>query len=336
MFEIRVPRPPHRTVLLLLLVASMVLLAPPPATASQQTAVELMEQGVAKIAGGDPEGGLRDLEKAIEIEPRLAAAHFYAGQANAQLQRWEDAYVYFVAAADHAPGYGEAHMQACRVAYTLGRFDDSWEHAILATQAGIDMEGAFSGLEARTNQPENLRQRLDAPRVLIGNIDTSAILAQYTLLDQSAAAGAGLGADQRGAPPVDPFAGVAIPGPGAGTFPLSLGQAGAGQLSEVQADLFEMRRRFGSELVRSPEFGVAPRAEIAQYVFFIKVDTIGDPPAPRPLKGFIKLLDIATGEEVYSRPLELSDITSVSDLRNDVGRYVGYMEAWLREQRRDE
>lgn len=335
MFEIRVPRPCHRTMLLLLLlVASIVLPAPPPATASQENAVELMEQGIAKIAAGDPEGGLRDLEKAIEIEPRLAAAHFYAGQANAQLQRWEDAYAYFVAAADLAPGYGEAHMQACRVAYTLGRFDESWEHAILATQAGIDMEGAFSGLEARTNAPENLRQRLEAPRVFIGNIDTSAILAQHTLLDQE---GGNLsGADQRGAPAIDPFADVANTTLSAGVIPLPIGQSGAGQLSEVQADLFEVKRRFGLQLVRSSGFGVAPRAEIAQYVFFIKVDSIGAPPAPRPLKGFIKLYDIITEEEVYSRPLELSDITSVSGLRNDVGRYVGYMEAWLEERRRDE
>ena len=333
MYEIRAPRPRHQTFLLPLLLAGIVLLVPP-TTAGQENPVELMQQGIDKIAGGDAEGGLRELQKAIEIEPRLAAAHYYAGQASAQLQRWDDAYAYFLAAADYAPGYGEAHMQACRVAYTLEKFDESWEHAILAAQAGIDMEAAFAGLEAKTGPRENLRQRLEAPRVLIGNIDTSAILAQGTLLDQSG--GAGAGADQRGAAPADPFADVAIPGSSAGAFPLPLGQGGAGQLSQVQADIFEVRRRFGLQLVASPEFAVAPSPDISQYVFFIKVDAIGDPPAPRPLTGFIKLYDIATEEEVYSRPLELKNIVSVSDLRNDVGRYVGYMEAWLREQRRND
>jgi len=335
MFEIRVPRPHHRTLMLsslLLLVASTVLLAP--ATASQESAVELMEQGVAKIAEGDPEGGLRDLERAIEIEPRMAAAHFYAGQASAQLQRWESAYEHFLAAADYAPGYGDAHMQACRVAYALGKFDESWEHAILASQAGIDMESAFAGLAEQTGEPENLRQRLEAPRITIGNIDTSAILAQGTLLDQ--AEGAPAGADQRGAPPIDPFADVANSTASTGVIPLGLGQGGAAQLSQVQADLFEVRRRFALELVSSPAFAVAPDMEISRYVFFIKVDAIGDPPAPRPLSGFIKIYDIATEEEVYSRPLDLSNITSVSDLRNDIGRYVGYMEAWLKEQRRND
>ena len=50
-------------------------------------------------------------------------------------------------------------------------------------QAGIDMQGALQGLTARSAPPADLRQRLDAPRVLIGNIDTSAILQQGTLLD---------------------------------------------------------------------------------------------------------------------------------------------------------
>ncbi len=69
---------------------------------------------------------------------------------------------------------------------------------------------------------------------------------------------------------------------------------------------------------------------------YTTVDFIGDAPPPRNLRGFVKLFDTASEEEVYSRPLELTNITSVSDVRNEIARYVGYMEAWLREQARNE
>jgi len=316
----------------LLLVLSIVWLAPTPALAAQQEALEMMQRGFDKIQAGNAEDGLRDLEKAIEEEPALAQAHFYAGQASAQLQRWQAAYDYFVEAADLLPGFGEAHMQACRVAYTLEKFDDSWEQAILASQAGMDMQDAFQGLEARTTPPQDLSQRLGAPRVLIGNIDTSAILQQGTLLDSGG--NFNPGADQSGVASADPFAGLITASSSLGRE--GVGRGGAAQLSEVQADLFEVRRRFGLELVSSSAFGVVPRVDIAQYVLFIKVDFIGAAPPPRNLRGFVKLFDAASEEEVYSRPLELRNITSVSDVRNDVARYVAYMEEWLRQQARDE
>ena len=316
----------------LLLVLSIVWLIPSAAMADQQQALELMRQGVDKIREGNIEDGLRDLEKAIEAEPQLAQAHFYAGQANAQLQRWQAAYDYFVAAADLFPGFGEAHMQACRVAYTLERLDDAWEHAILAAQAGVDMQDAFQGLAAGGAPPEDLRQRLDAPRVLIGSIDTSAILQQGTLLDPEDIVNPG--ADRGGAPAVDPFAGLSNV-PASGVPRADPGRGGAAQLGEVQADLFEVRRRFGLELMRSSAFGVVPRLDVSNYLLFIKVDSIGDAP-PRNLRGFVKLFDTISREEVYSRPLELHNITSVSDLRNDVARYVSYMEVWLRDRARDE
>lgn len=316
----------------LLLVLSIVWLAPTPTLAGEQEALAMMQRGLDKIQAGNAEDGLRDLEKAIEEEPKLAQAHFYAGQANAQLQRWQAAYDYFVAAADLFPGFGEAHMQACRVAYTMEQFEESWEQAILASQAGMDMEGAFQGLEARTSPPQDLRQRLGAPRVLIGNIDTSAILQQGTLLDPGG--NVNPGADQSGAAATDPFAELRTAS--SGLARAGVGEGGAAQLSEVQADLFDVRRRFGLELARSSAFGVVPSVDIAKYVLFIKVDFIGDAPPPRNLQGFVKLFDTATEEEVYSRPLELRNITSVSDVRNDVARYVAYMEEWLRQQARDE
>lgn len=266
-----------------------------PATAGPQEAVELMQQGISKIQDGNVEDGLLDLQKAIEIEPQQAQAHFFAGQASAQLQRWQAAYDYFVAAADLVPGYGEAHLQACRVAYALEKFDESWEQAILASQAGIDMESAFAGLVARAPAPDDLRQRLAAPRVLIGNIDTEAVGSQ------------------------DMMPGSSGVGSGSPAF-----------LVEMEADLQEVRRQFGRELQRSTAFGVVSQVDTSTHILVIKVDSIDS----RSLRGFVKLIDTATQKEVYSRVLVLNNIRSVADVRNDVGRYVGFMEVWARERGR--
>ena len=99
----------------------------------------------------------------------------------------------------------------------------------------------------------------------------------------------------------------------------------------LQAEIHEVRRRFGLEFLRSEAFGVVSSMELATHVLYIKVDDVGEG-VPRPLTGYVKLVDANTQEEVYSRPLSLSNIGSVSSLRNDIGRYLGYIEEWLRER----
>lgn len=292
-----------------------------------------LQRGIEEIQQGRVEAGLARIEEVIAAEPRLAQAHFYAGMASAQLRRWQQAYDYFVTATEQAPGYGEAHMQACRVAYSMGNVDDAFRHAVLAAQAGMDMTAAFAGLEAAMELPEDWRQRIAVPRVVIGVMDIQALTQQDAAIfggeqtEQSPA-----GADQRGSPETNPLAGV-IPIGSSGAFPFPIGQSGVTLAAELQAELHEVRRRFGEELVRSPTFGVVADAELADYVLFLKVDDVGEGPQT-PLKGFVKLLDPGSGAEIYSRPLELSNINSYGEIRSDVARYVGYMDAWLLEQRR--
>ena len=296
--------------------------------------MELLQQGVAKIQDGDAEQGLADLERAIEKAPRFAAAHFYAGMARAQLRRWEGAYAYFVDAADLAPGFGEAHMQACRVAYQLERFNESWEQAILAAQAGMDMEAAFSGLEERAPGPENWRRRLDVPRVFLRDIDMGAI--SFGVVSTLGAMSE-LGAARSG-PPSAPFTeasgadSVDLPPPpdlSISAF-AGLNRRGAGWVGELQTAASEARRRFGRELVRSPAYGVVSREELATYVLAIELDSVGG-----RSQGFIKLIDPATEEEVYNRQLELSDLSSLTQLLDSAHRYVTYLEEWLQQPRRE-
>lgn len=323
---------PRVYVLISLLLPAMTLLSAPRATA-QEELLQQLQRGIAELQQGNLEKGLEEIEKVIAAEPRLAQAHYYAGQASAQMQQWQQSYDYFVAATEQMPGYGDAHMQACRVAYRLQNYEDAYAHAIWATQAGIDMAEAFAGLVAVAEPPADLQRRLEVPRVLIGPIDTEALLQQEaTVFGGTQAEPGASGADQRGAAVVDPFAGLGD-ATATGTFPLEIGASGAGQAAQIQAEIHEVRRRFGEEFVRSEEFGVVSSLELATHVLYIKVDDIGEG-APLPLKGFVKLFDARTQEEVYSRPLQLTDIGSVSTLRNEIGRYLRYMERWLGQQQR--
>ncbi|HJN47923.1 MAG TPA: hypothetical protein QGE93_04240 [Acidobacteriota bacterium] len=333
---------PTTIVLVLLLLTGTTLLAAPQAT-TQQELLQQLQRGIDELQQGNLEKGLEEIEKVIASEPRLAQAHYYAGMANAQAKQWQKAYDYFVAATQQMAGYGDAHMQACRVAYSLQNYEDAYMHAVWAAQAGIDMTGAIAGLEAVAAPPSDLRRRLEAPRVLIGPIDTEALFQQEASVFGGTQTEFGAaGADQTGSARADPFAGLVTPGSSGagaggetatGTFPMEIGAAGAGQLAQIQGEIHEVRRRFGEEFVRSEEFGVVSNLSLASHVLFIKVDDVGEG-ARLPLKGFVKLFDAKTQEEVYSRPLELTDIASVSNLRNEIARYLGYMEVWITEQKR--
>ena len=305
-----------------LLLALAVVIHAPVTAVGQETVPEILQKGIDELEKGDAEKGLREIKKAIDAAPDYPAAHYYAGMASAQMQKFEDAYDYFLVAADLSPGYGEAHMMACRVAYDQGKYGDSWEQAILASQAGIDMSQAFAGLEAKEAPPSDLQQRLQAPRVVIGGLDLEALSARDAFMGAPTedVPRAGSADDTRGV--------VAQP---SGALPLGTGSTGSGVVAEASAELNEVRRQFGIALTHSSAFAVVPRPELANYVLEIQVDQLGEG-QPRPMKGILKLIDYNTLEQIYTRVVEFKNIGSVSDLRTDVTRVVGYMETWLREQ----
>ncbi len=220
-------------------------------------------------------------------------------------------------------------MQACRVAYNLQMFDDSFAHAIRAAQAGVDVSDAFARLEAMAEPPEDWRQLLQVPRVFVSSIDTE------DLRFQAPAFSANSGADRQSAPPVDPFAEVSVPTSTNPQFRES--SRPVRRPGWFEAQFHGVWRQFGVEFTSSSAFGVVPRPELATYVFFIKADAFRD----GDVEGFAKLLDVLTGEEVYSRPISLGGILSVPnataasmmapELRTEIARHVGYLEQWLRE-----
>jgi len=84
-------------------------------------------------------------------------------------------------------------------------------------------------------------------------------------------------------------------------------------------------------LQESDDFAVVQRPELATYVLTLKVNDIGTGQR-RDMEGIVKFM--RGEEEVYSRPIRLTDITSTTDLRTEIFRVVVFMEEWLAEQER--
>jgi len=299
--------------------------------AAQEKAQEYLQKGVEELQNGNLDRALRELEKAIDEAPTLAAAYYYAGMATAQQQKFDDAWEYFTTASDLSPGFGDAHMRACMVAFYREEFSDSWEQAILAAQAGVDMDQAFAELQAKQDPPADWRARLEAPRIMIGGLDTETLQARESgaFATRNEAGAEDVRADARGAGSAtgeDTSVNRGTFGQGAADL-----LTGSGLTAAVQADLSEMRRQFGQGLMESSAFAVVPRPELTSYILTLKVDSVAEE-SPRLLKGFIKVFNYETSEEVYSRPLELRNISSVGDLHTDVMRYISYLEEWLNQQ----
>lgn len=261
-----------------------------------QKAQQLVNEAVRLLQAQSVEEALDKLAEAIEEEPGFAPAHYYSGLAQGQLQRHGDAFDAFVRAGELDPGNGEAYRMATISAFHTQRFDDCWQQAILAAQAGVDMSQAIQELRNFTPPPEDLEARLAAPRVVVAPIDVSRLAAGDA----------------------DPGAGV--------------GQGSGSILAQAQADIEQIRLPLALALVESPGFAVVQAAENARYVIQIEADEIDG--SGRSLQGFLRVRDRESSEIVYSRQVEMSNITSTGSLRSGMKNRVELLERWAHEQDR--
>lgn len=103
----------------------------------------------------------------------------------------------------------------------------------------------------------------------------------------------------------------------------------ASEVNRSLVDIAETRRQFGLGLLNSPLFSVINQEEGATLVLLIQADSFGG----SELDGYIKLMDVASGDEVYSRRLSLSDIGTLSALRGDIARQITHLESWIEQER---
>lgn len=310
-------------------------LVPAVSPGEPQNAQELVREAVRLLEQERAAEALEELDRAIEEDPGYPPAHLYRGYALGQMGRREAAQQAFLRAVELNPGWPDAHRMAAIASFHVGDYETAWEQAIQAHLAGVDMSQGFEGLRQVSRQPADLERRLNAPRVFVGELETSGLEARTENpfgrnVDVSGAASRPEVTAETAQPPPTPGAGDAG---AAGGRPITSGSkaTGTGQraLAEAQADLAEMLRQTRDAVSDSPDFGLVPRREMADYVLIIEVDDLAET-APRKLDGYIKLYDARTGEEIYRRVLTLRNISAVADLNADINRYVDYMEQWLR------
>jgi len=289
-----------------------------PAAAQDDPAAEHLNNAINALSQNKPDDALGELDDVLEIQPDNAQAFYYRGMAYGQLQRFEDALDAFVTAGQKAPGYTDAHVQACRLAWRFQSWDMAWDQAILASQSGFDMSQAFTELRQMSNPPDDFEHRLRAPRVLLGPIDVEAIVGQDSFVNDEGLIGGGAASASSG---------------GRGTDPMAFGgdASGESRFAEAQADIVNVRRTFGVLLQESPDFAVVQSPDLATYVLTLKVNDVGLG-RPRDFEGIVKFL--RNDEEVYSRPIRLTDIASTADLRTEIYRVVVFMQEWQQEQAR--
>jgi len=282
---------------------------------AQSDAAKLTEQARLLILDRQFEQALTKLDEAIRENPALPQPYYFRGLALGNLNREAEALDAFVQAGELNPGWGEAHRLAAIAALNIRNLQVAWDQAVKAYQAGADVADTLNRLLAMEKAPPDLDNQLAAARVFVMPLNTEKLAARND----------------------NPW-GVDVVGGSSGSiadpFNTSASRAtnvGGQQITESQSEFYNLLAQTRRSLANSRMFGVVPRQEMAQYLLAIEVDELGQG-GEKSLKGYLKLYDPRSGEEVYRRVLELRDIGSLAALNADMERYVDYLEEWLRER----
>ncbi len=291
------------------LILAVLVAAALPAALAQAQQSEEMEIVVAAeqlVNQQKPDEALAELQKIFDETDSFAPAYFVAGLAYAAKNQPQEAFASFLKATEHQVGWGDAHRQVSMYAADLGNLDVSWEHAIKAHQAGTDMSDAFEGLQTMADAPDDLDSQLAAYRVFIGPFDT-------TVFEESGD--------------------TALQG-GANSSATSRTDRGARIVQEAASDIFTYQQEARRQFARSRSFGFVQRQDQAQLIFVTEVDSLSDNMARRRMRAVIKLVDAQSGEEVFRRRVDFSNIVSRGDLNRDFTQLMTFMEEWAAEQQR--
>ena len=100
------------------------------------------------------------------------------------------------------------------------------------------------------------------------------------------------------------------------------------EINRAQQEIPEVRRLYILALVESEHFAVVSQVALATHVLLVQADSFED----GEINGYFKLVHPTSSEEIYSRQMSLSDITTPSAIRSDVALHIKYLETWLEQQ----
>jgi tetratricopeptide (TPR) repeat protein len=274
-----------------------------------QDAVYLTEEGGKLVEAGRFQQALEELDRAVEVDPGYAPAHFVRGYALNGLDQTADARDAFLTAAELSPGWPQAHQMAAVLAARTGQFEIAWTQAIRAHQAGAEVARLLEQLARAQPGPDDLDRQLNAPTIFVGEADTTKVQAHTD----------------------NPF-GVEELDEDTNERADALG-VGLRRVLDSQADIYRVLWQTRSTLAASSSFALVLRPEMASLILVIEVDELGPNPSQREMKGYVTVLDAGSGEEVYRQPIELGNIAAASEVRAGIERYTIYLERWIAEER---
>ncbi len=285
-----------------------------------QEAAEALARAEAAMASNPPDlqEALRKADNAIEANERLWAGHLIRGLVLGQMGRGTEALESFQRATSLSPGQPAAHRAAAIAAFNEERYELAFENLAQAIQAGDEQAaGLVLAMTASVPPPADFAAQLDAARIFLEPID----MEMY-----------------RGAIDVAELGGVSR------RDPRLLNQPA---VADNVLDFYEMSRQMRQALVTSREFGLVPTGDMARYSMVIEIHDVGggvrvggalgDTPTrggPQSVKGYVKIRDLRTNDWVYSRLLDLSNMSSIADLHADMVRHVEFLEVWLADENR--
>jgi len=126
-----------------------------------------VESALEKIARGNIEGAMVELDTAREADPYSWEARYQRGRVLLRDGKPGAALQELLAAAELSPGRGDVHELACRVSLQLDDYPTAWEQATRAHQAEVNVTEELLLLRERAAEPADLDERLNAPRIFV-------------------------------------------------------------------------------------------------------------------------------------------------------------------------
>lgn len=132
-----------------------------------QVAHSAARLGAELVLAEELEGAMAAARRAVVADAELWDGHFLEATALWMDRRPQPALAALQRALWLEPGVAAFHYLAWQLRYDLGDDAAAWEHAIRAQLAGADMQEAMNMLAARSTPPEALEARLGVPRVFV-------------------------------------------------------------------------------------------------------------------------------------------------------------------------
>jgi hypothetical protein len=301
---------------------------------AQNAIEEAMQRAEAAAAANPPDfqTALREANKAIEADERFWPAYVFRGLILGQMGRAPEALESFLRATSLSPGEPRAHRGAAIAAYNEQQYELAWANLVQAIQAGDEQAtGLIQAMIASAPPPPDLDAQLNAAKIFLAPLDTDMYDSAIDLRTMG-------GVSRRD--------------------PRLLNQSAA---SDTDVDYYELSQQMRQALVTSRLFALVPTGAMATYSMTIEIHDVGGNvgveratslsagqvgvgndqfnatptrSGPRSVNGYIKVRNLRTDETVYSRLLDLSNMSSIADLHADMTRHVEFLEIWVVEENR--